>query len=334
MKVLVSGYDHYGFVTAIARGFGSLPGCQANAFTHSYAPIRKLRKGPWIKRKWHGIKTRSLNDKLLKEARVGGYHLVLCIEGGCMLPETVTALGRVTRVALWCLDSIRHLDLEPEVMGSFSPLLYFEPTDRDFLPGGHYIPIGFDDHIYRRRADESICHDLIWVGSPHKDRLPRLEEIAAFSEKEGYDFGVYGYFYRKKSQEQDLRNNWPALCRAIRKNARIRPEEANRLYNTARIAVNLHLQDPVSQGINPRTFEAPGSGCFLLSDYKAGIEKMFEPEQEISLFRDMNEFKKKAIYFLKHEEKRQKMAFKAHEKAHAKHTFASRCSDILKLMEA
>lgn len=333
MQVLVSGYDHYGFVSAIARGFGSMPGCQAKAFTHAYAPIGKLRKGPWVKRKWHEIQTRSLNAKLLKEARVGGYHLVLCVEGGCLLPETVAALGKMTKVALWCLDSIRHLDLDPEVMGRFSRLFYFEPSDREFLPGGHYLPIGFDDHIYRIRPDESIHHDLIWVGSPHQDRLPRLEEIAVFCEREGYDFGLYGYFYRKGSQEQELRNTWPALYRGIRKNARIRPEEANRLYNTARIAVNLHLQDPVSQGINPRTFEVPGSGCFLLSDYKSEIEKMFEPGKEVGLFKEMDEFKEKAIHFLKNEEKRRGMAFRAHEKAHAKHTFASRCSDILKWME-
>jgi spore maturation protein CgeB len=332
MKVLVCGYDHFGYVGAIQRGFQQLDRIECDALTHAYAPVRKTRQGNWVKRFWHGMETRKINRKILEKAQQGGYDLILCIEGGCMLPETVKRIRRKTKIALWCLDSIRLLNLDTEVLKAFTRVFFFEPTDLETFPEGSYVPIGFDPKTYRRLNPRKFDHDLIWIGSPHKDRLSKLDRIARFAKERGRDFSIYSRFYSKKAEERGLKTEYPYLFQAIRKNARVSPVEANLLYGRSRIAVNLHLHDAHSQGINPRTLEVPGSGCFLLTDYRSEIPKMFDIENEVATFLDMDEFDRKAEYYLTHDREREDMAERAYRKAHSEHTFAARCTEIVDIL--
>jgi hypothetical protein len=332
MKVLVSGYNHFGFISAIANGFQQLEGCRCDAFMHPYTPVRKMVKGAWFKRVWHGLGTKRINQHLLEKVKAGRYDFVLCIEGGCVFRETIATIRTTAPVALWCLDSMRHLNMDPELLRAFTKVFFFEPTDYEIFPGGYYLPIGFDNGIYHRLDGQEVEHDIIWVGSAHNDRLPKLDKIARFAEKIGYDLGVYGYFYSDVRRKKELREDYPALFLTIRKNAKISPDEANLLYNSARIAVNLHFHDPLSQGINPRTFEVPGSGCFLLTDHKVEIEKMLNIKSEIATFKDMDEFAARASYYLAHQEECRTMAERAHHTVHANHTFAARCREMVEVV--
>jgi hypothetical protein len=332
MKVLVCGYEHFGYVKSIARGFQQLDHVERDAFIHPYAPVRKMREGSWVKRFWHGMETRKINRGILERSQAGGYDLILCIEGGCMLPETVERISQKTKIALWCLDSLRLLNLDLGVLKAFTRVFFFEPADLKIFPEGAYVPIGFDHTTYRRLNPKQVNHDLIWIGSPRKDRLPKLDRIARFAKETGRSFSIYSRFYSKKAQKKELEIHYPFLFQAIRKNARISPGEANLLYNSSRIAVNLHLHDVYSQGVNPRTLEVPGSGCFLLTDHRSEIAKMFDIETEVATFRDMDEFEVKAEYYLAHEKEREDMAERAHRKAHSEHTFAARCMEMVDIL--
>jgi hypothetical protein len=332
MKVLVCGYDHFGYVGAIKRGFQQLDRIECDALTHAYAPVRKMRQGNWVKRLLHGMETRKINREILERSQAGGYDIILCIEGGCMLPETVDRIRQKTKIALWCLDSLRVLNLDHAVMKAFTRVFFFEPSDLQIFPEGSYVPIGFDPMTYRRLNPRKVNHDLIWVGSPHKDRLPKLDRIARFAKERGRSFGIYSRFYSKKEQERELKTHYPFLFQAIRRNARISAGEANLLYNSSRIAVNLHLHEVHSHAINPRTLEVPGSGCFLLTDYRGEIAKMFDVETEVATFLDMDEFDHKAEYHLTHDKEREDMAERAHRRVHSEHTFAARCMEMVDIL--
>jgi spore maturation protein CgeB len=329
MKVLVCGHEHFGYVKSIARGFQQLDHVESDSFTHPYAPVRKMRAGPRVKRFWHGMQTTKINRIILERVEAGEYDLVLCIEGTTMLPETVTKIRQKSKIALWCLDSLKLLNLDLDILKAFTRVFFFEPTDAKIFPEGSYLPIGFDDTVYRRLNSRKFVHDLIWIGSPHKDRLPKLDRIARFAKGRGMDFRIYSRFYSKKKQRRELEIHYPYLFQAIRRNARILPTEANLLYGVSRIGINLHLSDFHSQGINPRTLEVPGSGCFLLTDYRSEIERMFHIDSEVSIFRDMDEFEAKVEYYLAHEEERENMADLGYRKVHRDHTFASRCKGML-----
>jgi spore maturation protein CgeB len=332
MRVLVCGHEHFGYVKSIARGFRQLDRVESDAFTHPYVPVRKMRAASWLKRLWHSMKTRRINRKILERSQTGGYDLILCIEGGCMLPETVERIREKVKIALWCLDSLRLLNLDFDVLKAFTRVFFFEPTDLRIFREGSYLPIGFDPTIYQRLNPRKIMHDMIWIGSPHRDRLPKLDRIARFSKERGLDFSIYSRFFSKKAQKRELEIRYPFLLQAIRKNARISPGEANLLYNSSRIAVNLHLDDVHNQGINPRTLEVPGSGCFLLTDYRNEMAKLFDMQREMATFLDMDEFERKSEYYLTHEKEREDMADRGHRKVHRDHTFAARSKEMLNIL--
>lgn len=305
---------------------------ESDAFTHPYAPVRKMRAGSLLKRVWHGMETKRINRRILERAEAGEYDLVLCIEGATMLSETVSKIRRKSKIALWCLDSLRTLNLDLECLKAFTRVFFFEPTDLKMFPEGSYLPIGFDHTIYRRLNPRKFSHDLIWVGSPHKDRLPKLDRIARFAKERGRGFSIYSRFHSRKEQRRELENRYPYVFQAIRRNVRISPTEANLLYGSSRIGINLHLDDPHSQGMNPRALEVPGAGCFLLTDYRSEIAKLFDMKREVAVFRDMDEFEAKVEYYLAHEKEREDMADLGHRKVHREHTFAARCKEMLDIL--
>jgi hypothetical protein len=329
MKVLVCGHEHFGYVKSIARGFQQLDHVESDAFTHPYAPVRKMRTGSFLKRLWHGMETKRINRSILERVSAGEYDLVLCIEGATMLSETVSKIRRRSKIALWCLDSLRTLNLDLESLRAFTKVFFFEPTDLKVFPEGAYLPIGFDQTIYQRLNPRKFTHDLIWVGSPHKDRLPKLDRIARFAKERGREFSIYSRFYSRKEQRKELESRYPYILGAIRRNERISPTEANLLYGSSRIGINLHLDDPEHQGINPRTLEVPGAGCFLLTDYRREMGKIFDMEREVAVFHDMDEFEIKVEFYLEHEKEREEIADLGHRKVHREHTFAARCGEML-----
>ncbi len=56
-------------------------------------------------------------------------------------------------------------------------------------------------------------------------------------------------------------------------------------------------------------------GSFVLSEYAPGIEKLFDIGSEIDIFHDEDELVEKVRFYLTHEDKREKMAAKAHARA-------------------
>lgn len=51
-----------------------------------------------------------------------------------------------------------------------------------------------------------------------------------------------------------------------------------------------------------------GGGSLVMTDAKPGLDKLFEPGQEIITFNDGNELIEKATYYLKHELERKMIA--------------------------
>lgn len=60
--------------------------------------------------------------------------------------------------------------------------------------------------------------------------------------------------------------------------------------------------------MNMRLFEGTGGGSLVMTDAKPGLDKLFEPGQEIITFNDGNELIEKATYYLKHELERKMIA--------------------------
>ena len=77
------------------------------------------------------------------------------------------------------------------------------------------------------------------------------------------------------------------------------------IYQAAKININQH-NSPRSHGyLNQRDTAITGSGGFMLTDYVEGIEEEFEIGSEIDTWETIDELRDKAIWWLRHDDKRE-----------------------------
>lgn len=81
--------------------------------------------------------------------------------------------------------------------------------------------------------------------------------------------------------------------------------------------------------IKARTFEIPGAGGFLLTEYSLGIEKYYELGKEVICFRSADELAGIIKYFLSHPQERDEIAKAGFSRTQREHTYERRFEIIL-----
>jgi hypothetical protein len=104
--------------------------------------------------------------------------------------------------------------------------------------------------------------------------------------------------------------------------------EMFRQLRDSRVALNTHIDISPVNASNMRLFEATGVGACLLTDWKANLPDLFEPDAEVVAYRDASECVEKVKYLLSHEAERQRIAAAGQRRTLREHTFASRAAQI------
>lgn len=125
------------------------------------------------------------------------------------------------------------------------------------------------------------------------------------------------------------------LAKNIQKNGeRVSEEESVKIYNAAKINLNLHsslgVDSLVSGGdfVNPRTFELAAMGAFQLVDKRSLMAGLFEAN-ELATFDNIQDLYNLVDFFLAHPEERQKYARRAKERVLKDHTYQRRMAALL-----
>lgn len=96
----------------------------------------------------------------------------------------------------------------------------------------------------------------------------------------------------------------------------------------SRVALNTHIDiSPVSAS-NMRLFEATGVGTCLLTDWKANLSELFEPDAEIVAYRDAAECVEKVKYLLGHEAELRRISDAGQRRTLRDHNFDARAARI------
>jgi len=97
----------------------------------------------------------------------------------------------------------------------------------------------------------------------------------------------------------------------------------------SKISLNTHIDiSPVSAS-NQRLFEATGVGATcLLTDWKANLKDLFEPDVEVTSYKSAEECVEKVRYLLDHEDERRKIAAAGQRRTLRDHTFAQRAAQL------
>lgn len=186
----------------------------------------------------------------------------------------------------------------------------------------HYLPVyGMDLALYRNLHLEKYEHDLVLVGGHN----PRREQFV--SRMLDLPLEIYGKWGRQSRGNRALqarvkaRGVWGA--------------ELLRVYNTSKIVLNITNWDPARYlALNQRVFDVPATGAFLLTDYSPELEEHYRIGEEIACYRDVDELRDKARYYLAHDAERAAVAARGYDKALTLPTIRDRMREVIQQVEA
>ncbi len=107
--------------------------------------------------------------------------------------------------------------------------------------------------------------------------------------------------------------------------------DMNKVFRLSKINLNVTLPS-IKTGIPLRALDIMGAGGFLLTDYRADMEGLFESGVDYEYYTSIDDARNKIEYYLKHEEERKKIAENGRRKVKLELTYKARIRDILDIV--
>ncbi len=261
------------------------------------------------------------------------------------MPETIDRVSELTITYNWfCDDHWRFFNFSRHWAPHFDWV-----STTDHLAIDRYREEGYENviktqwgcnhHLYYPR-DMDRCLPVTFVGSPHGNRLEIIEQLRSA----GVDVECWGGGWPSGRVSQD---EMIEIYSASAINLNLTKSSSNPLIKTLKSVfssrdydrnLTFHLMDwpdrlrsvraRSREQIKGRNFEVPGCGGFLLTGHVDGLEEYYRLDEEVVCFASVDEMIEKAQYYLDHEDERQKIAERGHERTLADHTYEKRFSDI------
>jgi spore maturation protein CgeB len=282
---------------------------------------------------------RTIGSQLLKKLKKENPDTLLVIKGTALLPETLRQIKRdfkSTRLILWMQDSITRYPLVLNGVEFYDHVYVFEPSD---IPGlesigiqSSFLPPGYDPAIYkpeRDRRDYRPTRDLAFVGEARPDRLTVFKSVLKdFSSRTiPIQIDLFGPGWAPYGPE--LSSLAGSNIRLSVLSTGLRPSDVNRIYNDSKICLNLHHEQS-KQGLNPRTFEIPGSGAVEVVDNRPLLDKFFQPARELIAYESVTDLPEILAQLLSSPKDLDEIAHRGHERARSEHTYKNRLASVVR----
>ena len=238
--------------------------------------------------------------------------LLLVCKGEGIPPEVVRSAPCTT--VLWYAEQVGTLDrVDPTAAQRRRELAYNAPAfdyvfshDQANLEVYHqlgcnrvgWLPTAAADPTIHRKLDLPKEYDVVFVGSRTPRRVQMLAELAG----------------------RGIKVHAPEIWG---------DEELNRVFNQARIVLNIHLSDLLNT--ETRLAEVLGAGSFLLSEELSSPD-LFRDGEHLIVWRagDVDDLTAKISYYLDHEEEREAIAAAGYSHVHNDgHTYEDRLRTLL-----
>jgi len=99
------------------------------------------------------------------------------------------------------------------------------------------------------------------------------------------------------------------------------------IYRFSKINLNISKYQ-LQTTVNQRVFDVPAANGFLLTDFRPKLEDFFVIDKEVICFKNEEELKRKAIYYLEHEKKRLQIIERAKERVLKEHDYSMRIKKL------
>jgi spore maturation protein CgeB len=161
-------------------------------------------------------------------------------------------------------------------------------------------PLQSDDRILAHERDL----DIVYIGSFFRQKLDLLFKVKKAFRRE---FHIYGRFLPRHNLYVNFRYGFPGWIRSVTF------EERVRLYQRAKIGINIHWND-FGLG-NQRLYHLPANGVMQLCDCARDLNQVFRDGEEVVGYRSADDLIEKIRYYLKHDKERREIAIRGYRRA-------------------
>ncbi|MBW4665955.1 MAG: glycosyltransferase [Cyanomargarita calcarea GSE-NOS-MK-12-04C] len=176
---------------------------------------------------------------------------------------------------------------------------------QDGIPNVLLTQWAANSEMLQQPLPASQCrYQVSFVGAAHGDRQQRIAEL----QSQGIEVICFGH-------------GWA--------NGSVAAEEIPRIVRESVISLNFANAYKGSNQVKARTFEVPGAGGFLLTEYALGLECCYIFGEEIAVFYSAKDLAEKIKYFLAHPEKRDVIAQAGFMRTKSEHTYDLRMKELL-----
>ena len=169
-------------------------------------------------------------------------------------------------------------------------------------------------HDRRSAADDpGEPNPIVFLGGPTEQRIQMLEPLSNLG------LVIYGY-------DSEGWHTSPALARCYAGELLDR-DRGRAAYQRAKISVNVTRPHGRSS-LNMRVFEAMACGSLVLTDDRSDASTYFTDGRDLVIYRNAEDLRDKARYYLTHERERQAIAQAGMRKVRAQHTYDARLQSV------
>lgn len=215
----------------------------------------------------------------------------------------------------WCVEGPSWIEERPDDPGKYDH--YFTQFDNGCFT--KLDTLGFAPDLYRPLKDLSKGIQIVFVGRYETRRERYLKAIL--------DQGLVIYGPRWNSHGD------PSLQSCLR-GEEIWGEEINRLYNRAKIVLNIPSWAPsYADTPNLRIVDVPATGSFLLTEDSEMTRRIFTPGEHIDIFSSPEELRDKVDFYLTHDAAREKIARAGYARVQELDSYREKMRYLLKCCE-
>lgn len=270
--------------------------------------------------------------KLLRMASKIKPDLVFFSKAMIVKSESLTALRAMgIKTANWTVDNINNEPYRSWFLNNYKFYDYFFIFDsgaKELVKNESesknifYLPLAVEPETFRQEVPtvsdvQKYSCDVCFVGALYPEREKFLNVVKSM----GVNLKIFGW------------SGWTNSSLAASYHGPLNVEETVKLYNCAKICLNMNLE-PAVNGVNFKTFEIPAAGGFQLSDYRKDLDGLFEIGKEIDCFRNEDELVSKIRFYLGNNQARQAIAVAGRERVLHDHVIAKRMGEVLKIISS
>jgi len=339
MKILITGpsFAPWALASFLVTAFKKL-GHKVCTFDYRHSKSTILRHIPLIRSNYTIAYFRrfdpTLDKNFINSVKEHKPDFILVIKGESISAKTITYIRKKfdIPVFLWFPDDPQfHPFMSKYYYKSYdfylsSSFITTEQLKKKNFNRVEYIPFACDPEIHKKvklsKSDKKKYEcDINFIGTFYFERWKYIKKLKP------YNLKIWGKWWKLPLKLSNMLKSYQSKG--------IYHKDYVKAFNGARIVLNIHLPAMKNGGMksNMRTFEASGSGAFILCDKTIGIEDLFIPEKEIILYDNINDLKEKVDYYLQNPEKRNTISKNAQKRCYKDHTYLHRAKFILKILK-